>query len=160
MKIYVDADSCPVIEEVIAVAHRYQLSSCVVANQELKKMKDRKGVELLVVGETFSAVDEKIIELIKQDDILLTGDIELAERGLDAGASVMDFKGQEFDTARVREAKALRDLHQQIREHQDLTGSGKKKTKKEREQLKSAFKGLFHNWLEKKMRTKKESPTG
>ena len=95
IRIFVDADGCPVKNEVFRVALRYGFKVYVVSNSRMRIPPDRL-FELVIVNEDADAADDWIVEHIKQDDIAVSADIPLAARCLEKGARVLDPKGRIF----------------------------------------------------------------
>ena len=85
MPIYVDADACPVKEEIYRVARRYDIKVFVVANAMLRVPSEDR-VELVVVKGRFDAADDWIAERAEVGDIVITSDIPLADRCLRRGS--------------------------------------------------------------------------
>src|SRR5918911_4937681 len=100
--IYVDADACPVRDEVYRVARRYALRVAVVANAPLRVPADTL-VEL-VVRPGFGAADDWIAEQAGPGDIVVTADIPLAARCLEKEAFVLSPKGYPFRDNTIGEA--------------------------------------------------------
>src|SRR5579871_5467632 len=94
LTIYIDADACPVKDEVYRVARRYTMPVVVVANAPLRVPSDK--LIGLVVRAGFGAADDWIAEQAGAGDIVVTADIPLAARCLAKGARVLDPKGQPF----------------------------------------------------------------
>jgi uncharacterized protein YaiI (UPF0178 family) len=115
LNIYVDADGCPVKEEVYRVAQRHGLEVTLVANS---RMGTPAGdwVRLVVVGGRFDAADDWIVEHVGQDDIVISGDIPLASRCLKKGAQVIGTTGRPFTEENIGEALATRDLLSHLRD--------------------------------------------
>src|SRR5688572_3907117 len=78
-KIYIDADGCPVKDQVYRVAERYKLPVVLVANKRLN-LPINSLLEMVVVNGTFDAADDWIVENSKPNDIVVTADILLADR--------------------------------------------------------------------------------
>jgi len=114
MRIYLDADACPVKEQVYRVAARYGMPVAVVANAPLR-VPPQAGVELVVVPGGIDAADDWIAERARPGDLVLTADIPLAARVVEAGVRCLDFRGGEFSPSRVNEAVASRDLNAYLR---------------------------------------------
>ncbi len=130
MAIFIDADACPVKEEVYRVARRYAMPVKVVANAPLRVPADER-VELVVrVG--FGAADDWIAEQAGPRDIVITADIPLAARCLAKGASVLDPKGREFTENDIGSALALRGLMDELRQGGVVTGGPAAMTPKDR----------------------------
>ena len=118
--IYVDADACPVKDEIYKVAKRYELTVTVVANTHLSVPK-AKWLKMIVVNSGLDAADDWIAETAGAEDIVITGDIPLASRCMESGAIVIDHKGGEFTEDRIGEALASREIQAQLREAGHVT---------------------------------------
>ncbi len=128
--IYVDADACPVKDEVYKVARRYQMRVAVVANAPLRVPADLL-VEL-VVCPGFGAADDWIAERAGAGDVVVTADIPLAARCLAKGARVLDPKGRPFRDNDIGAALATRDLMDELRQSGIVTGGPAPMTAKDR----------------------------
>jgi len=95
LHIFVDADACPVKQEVYRVAGRYHLDVTLVANSWMRVPNER-WISLEVVGDGFDAADDWIVEHVKPQDIVITADIPLASRCLKEGARVIGSTGKPF----------------------------------------------------------------
>jgi len=121
IKIYVDADGCPVKNEVYRVALRYGFKVYVVANSRMTIPQD-KLFELVIVKEGFDAADDWIVEHIQENDIAVSADIPLAARCIEKGARILDPKGRVFTPESIGNALANRDLMAHLRELGNFTG--------------------------------------
>ncbi len=119
--IFVDADACPVKDEVYRVARRYRLPVRVVANSRLRVPVDPL-VRMEVVTGHFDAADDWIVEHIEAGDIAVTADIPLAARCLAKGARVLDAKGRVFTEASIGDVLANRELMAYLRDLGDVGG--------------------------------------
>src|SRR5512138_1943357 len=119
--ILVDADGCPVKEEVYRVAQRYGLTVTLVANKPLgAPMKE--WIRLRVVPGGFDAADDWIAQNACRDDIVVTSDIPLAARCVPRGVRVLTPKGRLFNEGSVGEALAMRNLTAELRSAGVITG--------------------------------------
>ena len=121
LDIYVDADGCPVKEEVYRVARRHGLGVTVVANARMR-IPQEDGFTLVVVGDRFDAADDWIVEHAGPDDIVIASDIPLASRCLRKGALVLDQRGGAFTEDNIGDALANRELLSHLRSLGTLTG--------------------------------------
>ena len=112
--ILVDADACPVKDEVYAVASRYGLAVAVVSNTHISV--PRAVAQLVVVGREPDAADDWIAANVRAGDVVVTADIPLASRCLAAGAQVLGNDGRPFSEDSIGGALATRDLKAQLRE--------------------------------------------
>ncbi len=122
--IYVDADGCPVKDEVYRVADRYGLTVYVVSNRPLHTP-SRGDVRPVVVGGAFDAADDWIAERAGPGTLVVTSDIPLAARCLERGARVLGPKGNRFTPDNIGSALASRELMDQLRQMGIQTGGPK-----------------------------------
>jgi uncharacterized protein YaiI (UPF0178 family) len=130
LKVYVDADACPVKEEVYRVARRYGFRVAVVANAPLRVPTD--PLIELVVRAGFGAADDWIAQEAGPGDIVVTADIPLAARCLGRGARVLDAKGRPLTDNDIGAALAMRDLREELRQAGEWTGGPAPMTPKDR----------------------------
>ena len=114
IRIFVDADACPVKPEVYRVAERYALKVYVVANAFMAAPRSDM-IERVVVGEGPDVADNWIAELAGADDIVITADIPLAGRCVRNGATVIAPTGKAFTDDSIGMAVATRDLLTDLR---------------------------------------------
>lgn len=116
-EIYVDADACPVREEVYRVAGRLGVGVLIVSNGSRPiRPPGLPFVQMVMVGEAMDAADDWIAERIGAADICVTGDIPLASRCLAKGARVLPPNGRPFTEANIAGALAGREVARHLRE--------------------------------------------
>ena len=117
MKIWIDADACPVkIKELIyKAAFRTQSSVVLVANKGMQ-IPSSPLINLVVVSSKFDAADHYIVEHSQAGDIVISSDIILASALVDKNVSVITSSGKIFNKENVKEAHTMRNLHQELRE--------------------------------------------
>lgn len=120
-EILVDADACPVKDEVYRVAGRYQLPVRIVSNSFMM-IPQSPLFERVIVDGGFDAADNWIAERASADSIVITADILLAERCLKAGATVINHNGRPFDAASIGNAVAQRALMADLRAMGEVSG--------------------------------------
>ena len=119
--ILVDADGCPVKQEIYRVAKRHGLQVILVSNA-LLRIPEEDWLRQVVVGGALDAADDWIAEHAGETDIVITGDIPLAARCLDKGAAVLDHRGGAFTDSTISEALAMRGLLSHLRSAGAVTG--------------------------------------
>lgn len=129
--IFVDADACPVKNEVYRVAERYQLRVTLVANNWMRTPKDPR-ITLQVVEDGFDAADDWIVEQVQAYDVVVTADIVLAGRCLEKGALVLGTTGKPFTEDNIGDAIAVRDLLANLRGAGEQTGGPPPMTRRDR----------------------------
>jgi uncharacterized protein len=118
--IFVDADACPMKDEIYVVATRYGVRVAVVANAPLY-VPEGVGAQLIVVDRGPDAADDWIAQNVRPGDVVVTADVPLAARCLAEGARVLGSTGREFDEGSIGGQLAMRDLLAERREAGDVT---------------------------------------
>jgi len=142
LSIFVDADACPVKDEVYKVATRHAMPVLVVANTA---MRVPGGLVQMVVCTGFGAADDWIAEQIGLGDIAITADIPLAARCLARGARVIDARGHIFSENNIAEALALREMLEERRQYGESTGGPSPMTPKDRSRFLSKLDEIIHS---------------
>ncbi len=114
VRILVDADACPVKDEIYKVAWRHDVPVTLVANQYLR-LPDHPLLSLQVVSDGFDAADDWIAEEADAQAVVTTSDILLADRCLKAGATVIGNNGRPFTEASIGGAVATRAIMADLR---------------------------------------------
>jgi len=112
--ILVDADACPVKDEIYRVAWRHEVPVKVVSNSRLR-VPDHPLIERVVVSDGFDAADDWIAEAADARSVVITADILLADRALKAGATVLGPNGKPFTPASIGPAIATRAIMADLR---------------------------------------------
>ena len=137
-QIYVDADACPVKDEVVRVAGRHHLVVTFVANFGLRPSRDPM-VRNIVVPQGADAADDWIVEYAAAGDIVVTADIPLARRALDKGAAVLGPTGKPFTPQSIGMALAMREPNQHLRETGESRGLNAGYTARDRQSFLQAL---------------------
>ncbi len=122
--LFIDADACPVKDEVYKVATRCQLPVLVVSNSWIRTPA-LKLVSLVVVDEGPDVADDWIAERAGAEDIVITADIPLAARVLKAGGQAIHPTGRAFTTDNIGSALAGRAVGEHLRSMGEITGGPK-----------------------------------
>ncbi len=121
-RIFVDADACPVKDEIFRVATRCALRVVLVSNSPLRIPRNPLFELVVVAKGLFDGADDLIVERITDRDIAVTGDIPLAARCLEKGARVLDAKGRVYSPESIGDALAGRELMTHLRAMGELGG--------------------------------------
>lgn len=114
LTILVDADACPVKEEIYKVAFRRQVAVKVVSNMRLR-VPDHPLIARVTVSDAFDAADDWIADQADAKSVVITSDILLADRCLKAGATVISATGKPFTLASIGSAIATRAIMADLR---------------------------------------------
>jgi uncharacterized protein YaiI (UPF0178 family) len=138
--IYVDADACPVRDEVYRVAERFGLKVFVVSNGSRPIMPSRNpDVRMIMVGEGPDAADDWIADRIASGDVCVTSDIPLAARCLSKGAQAVAPVGKIWTPDNIGHALAGREVSRHLRELGMTTGGPAPFTKADRSRFLNAL---------------------
>jgi uncharacterized protein len=137
-QIFVDADACPVKDEIVRIAERHGLVVTFVANFGLRPSRDPM-IRNVMVAQGADAADDWIVEHVSTSDLVVTSDIPLASRSLAKGATVMGPTGKPFTEQSIGMALAMRELNQHLRETGESRGFNAGYTAKDRSNFLQQF---------------------
>lgn len=146
LHIYVDADACPVKDEIRRVAERHGIVVQLVSNRGFRTA-DHPLVRNVLVGDAFDAADNWIVQHLQAGDIVVTGDIQLADRCLKAGAQVLGHTGRPFTVNSIGAALAMRELSSQLRDMGEIKGGGPTFSQKDRTNFLNALEQAIQRAL-------------
>jgi uncharacterized protein YaiI (UPF0178 family) len=138
IRIFIDADACPVKPEIYRVAERHGVKVVVVSNS-MMAIPPAPWIERVIVGDGPDAADDWIVERAARGDVVVTADIPLAARGVKAGADVIGPTGRAFTEASIGMTLASRDLMDDLRSSGMITGGPKPFTPRDRSAFLSAL---------------------
>ncbi len=138
IRIYVDADACPVKDEIYRVAERHGVPVSVVAGNFIRVPNDPM-IERIAAGAGMDAADDWIAERAGQGDIVITSDIPLASRCVKTGAEVIAPNGKPFTEASIGMTLAVRNLMTDLRSSGEVTGGPRSFQSRDRSAFLSAL---------------------
>ena len=138
IKIFVDADACPVKEEIYRVAFRREVPVRVVSNSHMR-VPAHPLIERVVVSDSFDAADDWIADHADAQTVVVTGDILLADRCLKQGATVIGNNGKPFTASSIGGAIATRAIMADLRAGGDQLGGPAPFAKADRSRFLSAL---------------------
>ncbi len=138
MRILIDADACPVKDDIYRVAIRHAVPVVVVSNSGMR-LPGHPLVTQTIVSDAFDAADDWIAAEANADTLIVTGDILLADRCLKAGATVLSHSGKPFTTSSIGSAIAVRAIMADLRAGGDVVGGPAAFSKANRSQFLQAL---------------------
>ena len=141
--IFVDADGCPVKQEIYRVAKRYGVKVILVSNSQMWTP-DEDWLEVVVVEGQFDVADDWIVEHVSMKDIVISVDIPLASRCLKKGALVLGPTGRVFTEDNIGEALASREILSHLRELGTMTGGPAPFAKRDRSRFLQRLDETIH----------------
>lgn len=137
--LYIDADACPVKDEAERVATRHKIKMFVVSNGGLRPSRN-PFVEMVIVADGPDVADMWIADRCGKGDVVVTGDIPLAAKCVEAGARVLKHNGEALTAANIGNVLATRDLMTDLRAADPFRqGGGKGFTKADRSRFLEAL---------------------
>ncbi len=146
IEIFVDGDGCPVKDETYVVATRYGIPVVLVANSRLN-VPEGLGVEMVLVAKGPDAADDWIVENVRPGDVVVTADLPLAARCLEAGARVLGTTGRIFSEDSIGNLVGTRDLKAYLREAGVMSGGPPSMSAKDRSRFLSMLDELVQTGL-------------
>ena len=140
MKIWVDADACPVAAKEILyrAAERTKISVVLVANQYLK-VPPSPFISSLQVASGFDVADDEIVKRCEKDDLVITADIPLASEAIDKGATALNPRGELYTPHNIKQRLNMRDFMDTMRASGADTGGQPKYSDKDKQQFANAL---------------------
>jgi uncharacterized protein YaiI (UPF0178 family) len=152
-RIYVDADACPVKDEIYRVAGRHGLPVSVVAGNFIRVPQDPR-IERIAAGSGMDAADDWIAERVGRGDIVVTSDIPLASRCVKAGAEVIAPNGKPFSEQSIGMTLAVRNLMTDLWSSGEVTGGPRSFAPRDR----SAFLSALDQTIRRIQRQRADQP--
>jgi uncharacterized protein len=150
-RIYVDADACPVKDEIYRLATRLGVPVSVVAGNFIRVPQDPL-IERIAAGSGMDAADDWIAERAGPGDVVVTSDIPLASRCVKTGAEVIAPNGKPFSEASIGMTLAVRNLMTDLRSSGEVTGGPKSFSPRDR----SAFLAALDQTIRRIQRRRAE----
>ena len=122
MTLYVDGDAFPNLLKPILLRaiEKLGLKTVVIANKKINIGKS-SNITYLVVEQGADEADDKIVELLNEDDLVITADIPLANRTIEKNAHAIDHRGETYTEDNIKQYLAIRNLMQEIRDSGEMT---------------------------------------
>jgi uncharacterized protein len=152
-RIYVDADACPVKDEIYRVAARHGIPITVVAGQFIR-VPQEPLIERIAAGSAMDAADDWIADRARPGDIVITADIPLASRCVKTGAEVIAPNGKPFTEQSIGMTLAMRNLMTDLRSSGEVTGGPRSFSPRDR----SAFLSALDQTIRRIQRRRAEAP--
>ena len=123
MKLYIDGDALPNILKPILVRaiEKRNIETYIVSNKKISIGSNAKHIHYLIVEAGADEADNKIIEMLDSEDLVITADIPLADRTITKQGHAIDHRGELYTTENIKQYLAIRDLMQSIRDSGEIT---------------------------------------
>lgn len=122
IKIFIDGDAFPnLLKPIVSRAvTKSNIKTLVVSNKKIN-IESSSNIEYLIVDQGADEADNKIVELVKEGDLVITADIPLANRVISKNAHAIDHRGELYTQDNIKEYLAMRNLMQELRDSGEMT---------------------------------------
>jgi uncharacterized protein len=154
MKIWVDADACPVVikEILFRAAERARVQVTLVANQPVRVPRSRY-VRMVRVGAGFDVADNEIVARLEPGDLVITGDIPLAAEVIDKGGQALNPRGELYSADTIKSRLDIRDFMETLRSSGIDTGGPPALNQRDRQAFANHLDRLLTRYAKKEERT-------
>jgi len=149
MTLFIDGDAFPNLLKPIILRsiQRLKLTTKIISNKKIT-IGNSPLIEYIIVSQGADEADNHIVELCKEDDLVITADIPLADRVISKNAHAIDHRGELYTVSNIKQYLAMRNLMESIRESGEMTGGPKAFGQKDAH----AFANQLNSFLDKKFR--------
>ena len=146
MKLYIDGDAFPNLLKPILFRsiERLSLDTFVVSNKRIN-IGESKLITYIIVEQGADEADHRIVEMVKEGDLVITADIPLADRVITKKAHAIDHRGELFSRDNIKQYLAMRNLMEEIRDSGEMTKGPKPFSQKDAHE----FANQLHRFLTK-----------
>ncbi|AXH10526.1 DUF188 domain-containing protein [Malaciobacter halophilus] len=147
MILYVDGDAFPNLLKPILLRaiERLGLQTIVIANKKINIGKSL-NISYMIVEQGADEADDKIVELLQKDDLVITADIPLANRVIQKQAHAIDHRSLEYTQDNIKECLAIRNLMQEIRDSGEVTKGPAPFTQKDAQNFANQLNNFFQKY--------------
>jgi len=146
MKLYIDGDAFPnLLKPIVTRAiERLQVNTIVIANKKINIGKSQY-ISYIIVDAGADEADNKIVEMLDIDDLVITADIPLADRVISKNAHAIDHRGELYTTENIKQYLAMRNLMQEIRDSGETTKGPSAFTQKDAQEFANQLNKFFQS---------------
>lgn len=146
MKLFIDGDAFPNLLKpiVLRAIEKQKIDTIVIANKKIN-IGTSNYIKYIIVDQGADEADDKIVEMLEEDDLVITADIPLADRTITKNAHAIDHRGAMYTQDNIKQYLAIRNLMQEIRDSGEITKGPAPFNQKDAQQ----FANSLNNFLQK-----------
>ncbi|AXX89623.1 DUF188 domain-containing protein [Arcobacter suis] len=146
MRLFIDGDAFPNLLKVIVLRaiEKQKIDTIVIANKKIN-IGTSNYIKYIIVNQGADEADDKIVEMLEANDLVITADIPLADRTIAKDAHAIDHRGAMYTQDNIKQYLAMRNLMQEIRDSGEITKGPAPFSQKDAQQ----FANSFNNFLQK-----------
>jgi len=148
IKLYIDGDALPnaLKEILIRAINKKEISSYAISNKKINIGKS-EFIKYIIVEQGADMADDHIVELVNENDLVITADIPLANRIIEKNAHAIDHRGELYTKSNIKNYLAMRDLMQSIRDSGEMTKGPAPFGKKDSQKFANSFNAFLQKYL-------------
>ncbi|MDD3055401.1 MAG: YaiI/YqxD family protein [Aliarcobacter sp.] len=146
MKLFIDGDAFPNLLKpiILRAIEKQKIDTIVIANKKIN-IGDSNHIQYIIVNQGADEADDKIVEMLEENDLVITADIPLANRTIEKNAHAIDHRGAIYTKDNIKQYLAIRNLMQEIRDSGEITKGPAAFSQKDAQQ----FANSLNNFLQK-----------
>ncbi|MCH9740606.1 MAG: YaiI/YqxD family protein [Epsilonproteobacteria bacterium] len=147
MRLFIDGDAFPNLLKPITLRaiERLKLETYVIANKKINIGKSAH-ITYMVVEQGADEADHKIVEMVNENDLVITADIPLADRIISKNAHAIDHRGELYSVDNIKQYLAIRNLMQEIRDSGEMTKGPKAFGQKDAHEFANQLNAFLGKW--------------
>ena len=145
MKLFIDGDAFPNLLKpiILRAIEKQKLDTIVIANKKIN-IGVSKYINYIIVDQGADEADNKIVEMLNQNDLVITADIPLADRTIDKNAHAIDHRGSMYTKDNIKQFLAIRNLMQEIRDSGEITKGPAPFSQKDAQQFANSLNAFLY----------------
>ncbi len=150
MKLFIDGDAFPNLLKpiILRAIEKQKLDTIVIANKKIN-IGVSKYINYIIVDQGADEADNKIVEMLNQNDLVITADIPLADRTIDKNAHAIDHRGSMYTKDNIKQFLAIRNLMQEIRDSGEITKGPAPFSQKDAQQFANSLNAFLQKYNKK-----------
>jgi hypothetical protein len=147
MKLFIDGDAFPNLLKpiILRAIEKQKLDTIVIANKKIN-IGVSKYINYIIVDQGADEADNKIVEMLNQNDLVITADIPLADRTIDKNAHAIDHRGSMYTKDNIKQFLAIRNLMQEIRDSGEITKGPAPFSQKDAQQFANSLNAFLQKY--------------
>ena len=144
MKLFIDGDAFPNLLKpiVLRAIEKQKIDTIVIANKEIN-IGTSNYIKYIIVDRKQDEADDKIVEMLQENDLVITADIPLADRTIQKNAHAIDHRGATYTQDNIKQYLAIRNLMQEIRDSGEMTKGPAPFSQKDAQQFANSFNAFL-----------------
>ena len=147
MRLFIDGDAFPNLLKpiILRAIEKQKLDTIVIANKKIN-IGDSNHIEYIIVNQGADEADDKIVEILEENDLVITADIPLANRTIDKNAHAIDHRGAMYTKDNIKQYLAIRNLMQDIRDSGEMTKGPAAFSQKDAQQFANSLNSFLQKY--------------